>query len=195
MPEKLQVDGMNNARMARLIARQALKRHLASRWAATAGLAPGMIVLDIGAGTGVLSLEYAAIVAPSGMVIALDPDEACLAFAAAEAARRTLPLRLLHGTAETLPDLPATPDRIMLTDALHHMDDPPAALRSIRTIMPPSSRLFIAEYDPEAPGVLGAPHALRISRDTLAIMLGRAGFTCNPPESAPDEHYTIIATP
>lgn len=183
------------ARLERLIARQAQKRHLAPIWAAIAGIAPGMTVLDIGAGTGALALEYAALVGPQGQVLALDPDTASLGHAAAEAARRGLGLRTLIGRAEALPVPPRPPDRIMLSDALHHMADKRAALRAIHAVMPRQARLFIAEYDPDGPGVCGPPHERRLGRAALADLLERAGFSHGPIRPAPDEHYTILAAP
>lgn len=182
------------ARLARLIERQAQKRHLAALWAATAGIAPGMVVLDIGAGSGALSFEYAAMVDPAGLVIALDPDAACLDYVAVEAARRGLKLLTVQGTGERLPPLPAVPDRIMLTDALHHMADPVAALRALRAIMPTHALLFIAEYDPDGAGLIGAKLSRRTARADLTGMVAAAGLTAGAPATAPDEHYTILAT-
>lgn len=190
-------DGMQDAvpdgRLARLIARQAEKRHLAAVWAEAAGLAPAMVVLDIGAGTGALTLEYACIVGPDGCAIALDPDGPCVAHAQAEAVRRGLRLCTLVGAIEALPALPAAPDHVMLTDALHHMDDPGAALRAIRTAMPRHATLFIAEYDPEAPGAVGAPLAMRLPRARVRTLLDQAGFTAIRDADAPDEHYIVLA--
>ncbi|MHB1304258.1 MAG: class I SAM-dependent methyltransferase [Acidiphilium sp.] len=185
---------MQEERLARLIARQVEKRPLAAVWAGVAGLAPGMRVLDIGAGTGALALEYAAMVAP-GFVVALDLDEACLAHAEAEAARRGLTLRTIAGHAETVlsPDTPF--DRVMLTDTLHHIREKAAALRAIRTVLAAAGRLFVAEYDPECPGLLGAPRERRIDAGTVLALLAGAGFTPHKPAAGPDEHYTILADP
>lgn len=189
----LMQDATPAARLARLIARQAEKRHLAAIWAEAAGLAPAMVVLDIGAGTGALALEYARIVGPDGWVIALDPDALCLHHASAEADRRGLRLRTITGSIESLPALPAAPDRVMLTDALHHMDDPGAGLRAIRAAMPEHATLFIAEYDPAAPGAVGAPPAKRLPRACVRAMLTDAGFAVTRDADAPDEHYIILA--
>lgn len=186
---------MQEDRLARLIARQAEKRPLAAVWVASAGLAPGMRVLDIGAGTGALALEYAAMVAPGGSVVALDLDEACLVHAAAEATRRGLKLRTIAGHAETAlsPDTPF--DRVMLTDTLHHIREKAAALRAIRAVLAAAGRLFVAEYDPECPGLLGAPRERRIGAGDVIALLAAAGFTPHEPMTGPDEHYTIRADP
>lgn len=184
--------GANAARLERLVARQAEKRHLAAVWAARAGLAAGMTVLDIGAGTGALALEYAAL---GARVLAMDPESASLAYAEAEAARRGLALETIVGRAETLAALPVAPDRVMLTDALHHMRDRDAALRAIRAAMKPSGALFIAEYDPAGPGAVGAPMARRMTPAEAQTHLAGAGFSAAAAEAGPDEHYTILALP
>lgn len=186
--------GMQDSRLARLIVRQAQKRHLAALWAAAAGIAPGMTLLDIGAGSGALSFEYAALVGPAGRVIALDPDGECIGHISAEAERRGLAIRAIVGSAEALPALDAAPDRIMLTDALHHMDDPAAALAALRAILPPHGLLFIAEYDPAGPGAVGAKLARRTAPERVVALLGAAGFTIVNHAPAPDEHYTFTAT-
>lgn len=187
--------GNVDARLARLIARQAEKRHLAADWARRAGISPGITVLDIGAGTGVLTLEYAAMVQPGGEVLAIDPETTSLAHAAAEAARRGLRLRTLQSHAETMPPLPFAPTVVMMTDSLHHIADRPAALQAIKSAMGPDSRLFIAEYDPAGPGIHGAPLARRLAPAELSRLLATAGFRSEPPQSGPDEHYTVIARP
>ncbi|SIQ21147.1 class I SAM-dependent methyltransferase [Acidiphilium angustum] len=185
----------DDTRLTRLITRQAQKRHLAALWAAAAGIAPGMIVLDIGAGSGALSFEYAALVAPGGRIIAIDPDAECIAHINEQATNRALPLHAITGTAEALPPLPAPPDRVMLTDALHHMNDPTTALRRLHAIMPPHAILFIAEYDPAGAGAMGAKLSRRTAPATVAALLAAAGFTIQAQAAAPDEHYTITAIP
>lgn len=188
-------DAAPNTRLARLIARQAEKRALAEIWAGEAGLAPGMTVLDIGAGTGALTLIYARIVGAAGHVVALDPDAACLVHARTEAGRQGLRLVTVAGGADSLASLEAAPDRIMLTDALHHMNDPAAALRTIRAALTEKALLFIAEYDPGAPGAIGAPLARRLPRERVRAMLDAAGFAVIRAADAPDEHYIFLARP
>jgi ubiquinone/menaquinone biosynthesis C-methylase UbiE len=182
-------------RLARFITRQAQKRHLAALWARAAGIAPGMTILDIGAGSGALSFEYATMVGLTGNVVALDPDAECIAYINDQAKTRAPNLHALTGTAEALPPLPTKPDRIMLTDALHHINDKITALRKLHTLMPPHAILFIAEYDPAGPGTVGAKHARRIRPDAVETLLITAGFTIHATAAAPDEHYTIVAGP
>ena len=178
--------------LAWLITRHTQKKHLAAVWAAHAGLAPGMRVLDIGAGTGALTLVYARMVAPGGLVLAVDPNEAALAYLAEAAARESLVVETSSQLGEALIPAPA-PDRVLMTDTLHHASDPRLLLRSARAVMHEQSVLLIAEYDPEGGGVMGAKLARRIAPGTVSQWLMETGFVPEVARSAPDEHYVILA--
>jgi len=169
----------------RLVARQLRKRHLAAIWAALAGLRPGMVVLDIGCGPGILSAEYAALTGPAGIVYALDPNVALQ-----EPAPNLIALR--QDAAAPI-FLSAPPDIVFVTDTLHHAPDPAAILRSLRAACGPATKILIAEYDPAQPGQFGAPPARRIAPQTVLAALAVAGFDPGPVLPAPDEHYAILA--
>jgi SAM-dependent methyltransferase len=62
----------------RLIAQAGLFAPLTERFLRSAGLAPGMRVLDIGCGVGDVSLLCAALVGPEGAVVGVDRDPAAL---------------------------------------------------------------------------------------------------------------------
>ena len=181
--------------LARLVGRQARKAHLAVPWAAHAGLAPGMQVLDIGAGSGALTLVYARMVLPGGMVLAVDSNEAALAHLSKAAASETLPIITLCQLAWMPIPASEPPDRVVVTDTLHHAADPRGVLRSARAVMQATSLMLIAEYDPESAGLMGAPLAQRIPSTTLREWLAETGFIPGPALRAPDEHYVIIARP
>ncbi|GAA5264184.1 hypothetical protein ACOSOMT5_P0604 [Acidiphilium sp. MT5] len=182
------------ARLARLITRQGQKRHLAPIWAAHAGIGPGMVVLDIGAGIGALTLHYAEIVGPDGLVFALEPDEQSRTHLLVEAKQAKLPVLGLAYPAAALDHLARAPNRVMLTDTLHHADDPAAMLAAIRRVMPARSSLFVAEYDPTGPGLLGAKMPQRMATARVLALLDQAGFRPGPILAAPDEHYVLTAT-
>lgn len=183
------------SRLARRVRRETEKLHLAHHYAASAGLAPGMTVLDAGAGTGALSLVYAEIVGPQGHVIALDPDADLLAWGAAEAKRRAIPLetRAVSAAAPLDPALQA--DRIFAADMLHHMAEPERALAVWRGALRPGGRLVVAEYDKAGPGEFGPPPEHRIATDDLVRMIEAARFRIAQVAQAPDEHVLILAEP
>jgi 2-polyprenyl-3-methyl-5-hydroxy-6-metoxy-1,4-benzoquinol methylase len=166
--------------------RQLQKRHLAAVWAGLAGLHPGMSVLDIGSGPGILAAEYAAMADP-GAVYALEPRFQL---------HVTRPnLFLLRQAAAQKIALPETPDVVFLTDVLHHAADPSAILAAVRAVCGAKTRLLVAEYDPDGPGLLGAAKPRRIGKLAVLALLRAADFTAGEAIDCADEHYAVLAAP
>lgn len=174
-------------RLIRFIARQEKKRHLAPVWAGLAGLRPGMVVLDIGSGPGVLVAQYAAMVGPAGMVYALDP----------QIAPHWPAPNLVHlaQDASLGISLPQTPDVVFLTDILHHAANPAAILCHVRAVCGPASLVCLSDYDPAGAGLVGAKPARRMAPEILLGLLAAAGFSHGGVIAAPDEHYALLAHP
>lgn len=124
-------------------------------------------VLDLGCGTGELSGELARRVAPSGQVIATDPDPARL-----EHARESKPADLTNLTFVQAPggDLgpveDASVDLVYSNYAMHWMVDLPPVFREIRRVLRPGGRL-VSE-------LLGSPIQLFV--DLLDMMPGGDGI-------------------
>jgi 2-polyprenyl-3-methyl-5-hydroxy-6-metoxy-1,4-benzoquinol methylase len=171
---------------AKFIARQTAKRHLAAVWAALAGLRPGMCVLDIGSGPGILAAEYAALADP-GLVYALEPR-----FALHVTRPNLLPLR--QDAVQKIV-LPETPDLVFLTDVLHHAADPAAILSAVRAVCTAKTKILVAEYDPDGPGLVGPAKTRRIASATVRARLLAAGFAVGGEENSEDEHYAMLAIP
>jgi 2-polyprenyl-3-methyl-5-hydroxy-6-metoxy-1,4-benzoquinol methylase len=170
----------------RFVERQLRKRHLAAAWAALAGLRPGMAVLDVGCGPGILSAEYAALTGLAGIVYALD------SFVVLHVPAPNL-VALRQDAAEAI-FLSGPPDIVFLTDTLHHALDQAAILRNLRATCGPATRMLVAEYDPAQPGRFGPVPARRIAPKTVLALLEAAGFQPGPVLDAPDEHYAVLAT-
>ncbi len=99
----------------------------ALRWALEP--APGLRVLDLGAGTGKLT---ATLVALGAEVIAVEPDPAMLA-----ELRRTLPtVRALPGSAEGVPLSDASVDAVLAGNAMHWFDMDVAGPEIARVLVP-----------------------------------------------------------
>src|SRR3954449_6403754 len=81
-----------------------------------AGLAPGMRVLDVAIGTGLVAREEAAITGDPKLVLGLDPSIGMLS-----EARRTLPVQAVLGVAEELPLADAQFDFLSMGYALRHL--------------------------------------------------------------------------
>jgi len=169
----------------KFLRRQHQKRHLAAIWAALAGLRPGMCVLDIGSGPGILAAEYAAIVNP-GTIYALEPR-----FSLHETRPNLQPLRQ---DASQQIILPETPDIVFLTDILHHAANPAAILAAVRAVCGAKTTVLVTEYDPDGPGLVGPPLNRRMAKPAVLTLLHAAGFAVENTIDSADEHYAVLAT-
>ena len=110
---------------------------------AHAYLRPEMVVADVGAGTGFLSVGLAPLVTK---VYVLDGSEAML-----DVARRNLSaftnveFQQADGLSLPLPD--ASLDAVFANMYLHHCTDPLAAIREMARILKPGGRLLITDLD------------------------------------------------
>ena len=99
-------------------------------------------ILEAGCGTG----HWLEVLRRSeNYIIGLDYSTGMLA-----RARRSLPeMPLIRGTAEHLPLLDASVDRVFCINALHHFPDKPAFLKEARRVLRPRGRLLTIGLDPQ----------------------------------------------
>jgi demethylmenaquinone methyltransferase/2-methoxy-6-polyprenyl-1,4-benzoquinol methylase len=104
-----------------------------------AGLAPGMRMLDVAVGTGLVAREAAHILGDGRSVVGLDPSAGMMAVAPAG---RFVPVQ---GRAEALPFADAAFDFLCLGYALRHVADMAKVFREFRRVLRPGGRLLILE--------------------------------------------------
>jgi demethylmenaquinone methyltransferase/2-methoxy-6-polyprenyl-1,4-benzoquinol methylase len=97
-----------------------------------AGLAPGMRVLDVAVGTGLVAREALAVVGESGQVVGLDPSAGML-----HEARATVPIALVQGVGERLPFADGQFDFISMGYGLRHVADLGSLFREFRRVLRP----------------------------------------------------------
>lgn len=128
---------------------------LHDRTVEVAGIRPGQHVLDVGCGTGNLTLAVLRAV-PDAVVTGVDPDGAALRRAARKARRRrvgrTGDLTLVHGFADRLPAADASLDHVLSSLALHHlpMDEKRGFAAELVRTLRPGGAVTVADLD--APG-------------------------------------------
>jgi ubiquinone/menaquinone biosynthesis C-methylase UbiE len=134
----------------------------------------GMVVADVGAGTGYFSRRFAAAIGPKGRVIALDIEAGMLE----ELRRRALDARNLE-TRTVAPDdpklAPHSVDLIFVCNTGHHLPDRVRYYGKLRRALRPAGRLVLIDfYRRELP--IGPPVAEKVSRAQTLSEAQAAGF-------------------
>ena len=141
-------------------------------------LKPGMVVADIGAGSGLYSRPLAKAVAPGGKVYAVDIQQDLLDHINQRAKEEHI------GNIQTVlgeyddPKLPArNVDLAFINDVLHHIQHRAAYLKALGTYMKPAGRIAIIEMDKNDPKT---PHRnqpeLLVAREEILQWMSDAGF-------------------
>jgi demethylmenaquinone methyltransferase/2-methoxy-6-polyprenyl-1,4-benzoquinol methylase len=118
------------------------------RWALRrAGLRPGMRLLDVATGTGLVARGAVRTLGEPGRVIGVDPSRGML-----REARKALAGPLVQGRAEALPFRDDLFDMLSMGFALRHVTDLEAAFREYRRVLKPGGRLVLLEVSrPRSP--------------------------------------------
>lgn len=129
---------------------------LHSRLVEQAGLAGGQRVLEIGCGTGNLSVR-AKRTEPGIELVGSDPDPLALTRARRKA-RRLTGISFERGYSQRLPYPDASFDRMLSSLMLHHLDDDTkvATAAEVARVLRPGGSLHLVDFDGAPHGVHGA---------------------------------------
>lgn len=137
-----------------------------------AGCAAGDSVLDVGAGTGIVSALAQQIVGPDGTVVALDPSRGML-----EQARKRGVHHTVQGLGERLPFDDAQFDLVTMGYALRHVADLGETFAEYYRVLKPGGKVLILEISKPKSNVSTAllklymkgivPNVARIARRSL----------------------------
>ena len=105
-----------------------------------AGLTPGMQVVDVGMGTGLVATEILRITHEPDKLVGVDPSPGMMA-----QARLPSGVRCLEGWAEKLPLPDASADFLVMGYALRHIADLAAAFAEFRRVLKPGGKLLVLE--------------------------------------------------
>ena len=156
-------------------------------------LKPGMVVGDVGAGTGYMSLKMAKRVGPSGRVYAEDIQPEMLRRLRQNATKaHAANVETVLGN-ETDPKLPAGQlDLILLVDVYHEFSQPQKMLRGMREALKPDGRLVLLEYRKEDPSIPIRPEH-KMSVQEVKTELEAEGFQMDQViETLPRQHILIL---
>jgi demethylmenaquinone methyltransferase/2-methoxy-6-polyprenyl-1,4-benzoquinol methylase len=135
---------------------------------ARAGLAPGMRVLDVGTGTGLLAREVVRAVGKSGTVIGVDPSRQMML-----AGRRHFTIPLVQAVGECLPFPDGHFDFITMGYALRHVPDLQQTFREYLRVLRPEGRVLLLEIT--RPASLFGTALARVYFGTLVPLLAQLG--------------------
>jgi demethylmenaquinone methyltransferase / 2-methoxy-6-polyprenyl-1,4-benzoquinol methylase len=105
-----------------------------------AGLKPGMKVLDVGVGTGLVSAQACVLTGDAALVTGVDPSPGMMAASKLPAA-----MTLVEGRAESLPFPDAHFDFLSMGYALRHISDLSVAFAEFHRVLKPGGRVCILE--------------------------------------------------
>jgi ubiquinone/menaquinone biosynthesis C-methylase UbiE len=141
------------------------------------GITEGLVVADVGAGSGYITVRLARRVGPAGKVYANDLQPAMVARLRERVQRdRLTNVEPVQGS-ETDANLPAgATDLIIMVDVYHEMRQPQVMLQSLRRALKPNGRLVLLEYRKEDPNVpIRFEHKMSVAEARLEITA--EGFT------------------
>jgi demethylmenaquinone methyltransferase/2-methoxy-6-polyprenyl-1,4-benzoquinol methylase len=106
-----------------------------------AGLRPGMKVLDVGTGTGLLAREIARVTGGRDPIVGVDPSRSMLSVCRKGSAAATL----VQAVGERLPFADRSFDFVTMGYALRHVPDLDQAFTEYRRVLKPDGRLLLLE--------------------------------------------------
>jgi predicted methyltransferase len=135
------------------------------------GLKPGMVVADVGAGSGYYTYLLSRAVGPGGKVYATDIQPGMLRLLERKLASRKITNVETIPATETDPKLPdGCCDLILMVDVYHEFAQPQAMLRKLKPALKPGGRLVLLEFrkeDPEVP--IREEHKMSVAEARLEL--------------------------
>ncbi len=156
-------------------------------------LQKGMIVADIGAGSGYYSKRLARRVGPTGKVFANDIQPQMLEILKRKmAAEKVTNIETVLGDIDD-PKLPrACCDLILLVDVYHEFSEPQKMLRKIHDALKPSGRLVLLEFRKEDPKVpIRLEHKMTVAEVRMELEAENYKFD-SVNEKLPWQHILIF---
>ena len=143
-------------------------------------LKPGMVVADIGAGSGYFTRRFARSVGREGKVLAIDVKKEMLEYNQAHLSDLGPPSPAEFILAK--PDDPSLPknsvDLIFLCNVYHHLDNPTAYFSKAKEALTPTGRVAIIDfYHDDRSGKLGFPKHHLVPREQVIEQMNQAGLT------------------
>lgn len=156
-----------------------------------AGIQPGMVVGEAGAGDGYFTIPMARRVGVGGAVYANDISRRALDQVASAARREHLGhVHTVEGTVTDAKFPRHDLDMVVIVHAFHDFSEPVAWLRNVRQYLKPGAPIVIIDRDPDQ----GAEHHFW-SRDRIAGYTTDAGFDTVKVIDVSSRHMVVVIRP
>lgn len=160
---------------------------------AATGVRPGMVVADVGAGTGLYTRLFAKVVGPKGKVHAVDISKNFIDNILRTA--REQGLANVKGIVNTQTDtkLPASSvDLVFMSDTYHHFEQPGPIMASIRRALKHGGTLVVIDFrrEPGKSSQWVLEHA-RLGKDDAVREIEAAGFVLIEDRDFLKENYFL----
>lgn len=139
-------------------------------------LKPGVVVADVGAGTGYFSVRFARAVGPEGMVLASDIEPAMVTYLRDRAERESLSNLVPVLASADNPRLPdGLSDVVFFCDTWHHISDRVTYARRLQQDLAVGGRVVIVDF---LPGDLpvGPPPSMKLAASEVIAEFNQAGY-------------------
>jgi len=154
------------------------------------GIAAGMRIADVGAGTGFFALPAAELVGPGGHVYAADLSSEMLEDLQGKMEeRRVSNVTPVRSTEDRIPLDDGSVDFAFLACVLHELDGP-GTLLECRRILKPHGRLGVVDWK-KVEMEYGPPKEHRLDEDQARSILADSGFEPTRAFEAGPYHYAI----
>ena len=137
---------------------------------------PGQTIADLGAGSGYYSFRIAALVGPTGKVLAIDIEPAMLDVIAQRARREGIAnIATVRSSAQDPNLAPRSVDLLFMVDVYHELEFPYEVMTKVRAALKPGGRVALVEYRAEDPDVQIKP-VHKMSERQVRREMQAAGF-------------------
>jgi ubiquinone/menaquinone biosynthesis C-methylase UbiE len=154
-------------------------------------IARGMVVADIGAGTGYFLPHLSTAVGPEGTVLALDIEPDMVRYMEERVLREGLDNVVVRRVEPGDPGLAAAGiDRILIVDTWHHIARREAYAAKLAAALAPGGRVAIVDFTQETPR--GPPRAQRVHPEQAVRELEAGGLAAQiAAEDLPDQYVVV----
>lgn len=156
----------------------------------------GMVVADLGTGTGYLLPHLSKAVGAQGKVLAQDIEPKMLAYVGEQTKKQGLTnIQTVKGTRTSTGFQPASVDRVVTLNVWHHISDREGFAKHLATTLKPGGQLIIVDFLAQQTEGFGPPLKMRLSEQAVIKELQQAGWKAEVAKETMPRHYIVRATP